>query len=58
LAGRFIEPETNCGQQRYDDDHAEQESEIFEGQNAPTRGILDFNSIYQKLVAKDSLSSD
>jgi hypothetical protein len=26
----------------------------FEGQNSPTRGILDFISIYRKLVAKGS----
>jgi hypothetical protein len=31
---------------------------IFEGQNSPTRGIFDFNSIFPQLVAKDSLSSD
>jgi len=27
VAGRFIEPEANRGQQCYDDDHAEQQSD-------------------------------
>jgi hypothetical protein len=27
MAGRSIEPETNCAQQRYDDDHTEQQSD-------------------------------
>lgn len=31
---------------------------IFEGQNSLTRGILDFISIYRKLVAKGSLLVD
>jgi hypothetical protein len=30
----------------------------FEGQNSPTRGILDVISIYRKLVAKDTLLAD